>query len=57
MTEEQLQQRREQAMRYDAMETSTEQPPLGATPQLLRLAAVLFAVLSLGVGGYLFSSK
>ena len=43
--------------RYDAMDTATEEPPLGATPQLLRLASVLLAVLSLGVGGYLLSSK
>ncbi|WP_459194439.1 hypothetical protein [Halosimplex sp. J119] len=57
MTEQEREQRRERALRYDAIETTMEQPPLGATPQLLRLAAVLFAVLSLGVGGYLFSSK
>lgn len=43
--------------RYDAMSTATEQPPLGAVPQLLRLAAVLLAVVALGVGGYLLSSK
>lgn len=49
--------RRELAMRYDAMVTSTEQPPLGATPQLLRLGAALLAVLSLGLGGYFISSK
>lgn len=49
--------RREQAMRYDLMGTRTEQPPLGATPQLIRLAAALLAVVSLGVGGYLLSSK
>jgi hypothetical protein len=50
-------QRREMVLRYDEMRTSTEQPPLGATSQLLRLGAVLLAVLSLGVGGYLLSSK
>lgn len=49
--------RRELAMRYDAMVTSTEQPPLGATPQLLRLGAALLAVLSLGLGGYFLSSR
>ncbi|WP_415378696.1 hypothetical protein [Halosimplex sp. TS25] len=54
---EEEQQRAEMARRYDAMDTSTEEPPLGATPQLIRLASVLFAVLSLGVGGYLLSSK
>jgi hypothetical protein len=49
--------REERALRYDAMETRTEQPPLGSLPQLLRLAAALIAVLSLGVGGYLLSSR
>lgn len=55
--EEEIEQRRQVTLRYDAMETSTEEPPLGATPQLIRLASVLLAVLSLGVGGYLLSSK
>jgi hypothetical protein len=50
-------QRREMIMRYDVMSTSTEMPPLGATPQLLRLGAVLLAVVFLGVGGYLISTK
>jgi hypothetical protein len=50
-------QRAETTQRYDAMRTGTSEPPLGATPQLIRLAAVLLAVLSLGVGGYLLSSK
>jgi hypothetical protein len=50
-------QRREMILRYDEMRTSTEQPPLGAPPQLLRLGAVLLAVVSLGVGGYLLSSR
>lgn len=54
---EEEKQRAEMARRYDAMETATEQPPLGATPQLIRLTSVLLAVLSLGVGGYLLSSK
>ncbi|WP_436923134.1 hypothetical protein [Halosimplex amylolyticum] len=50
-------QRAEVIQRYDAMDTATEEPPLGSTPQLIRLASVLLAVLSLGVGGYLLSSK
>ncbi|WP_123536351.1 hypothetical protein [Halosimplex salinum] len=54
---EEERQRAETAMRYDMMETSIGEPPLGATPQLIRLASVLFAVLSLGIGGYLLSSK
>jgi len=45
--------RRQTAQRYDLMRTATEPPGLGAQPQLLRLAAVLLATLSLGVGGYL----
>lgn len=49
--------RRERNLRYDAMETRTEQPPLGALPQLVRLVAALLAVVSMGVGGYLLSSK
>ena len=49
--------RRERHLRYDAMDTRTEQPSLGALPQLLRLFAALLAVVSLGVGGYLISSK
>jgi len=47
----------ERPPRYDAMRTGTEQPDLGALPQLLRLAAAMLAVLSMGVGGYLLSSK
>ncbi|WP_436929375.1 hypothetical protein [Halosimplex halobium] len=54
---EEAQQRAETVQRYDAMRTETSEPPLGATPQLLRLASVLLAVLSMGVGGYLLSSK
>jgi hypothetical protein len=49
-------QRRQQVQRYDMMQTSTGPPPLAAISQLLRLAAGLLAVLSLGVGGYLLSS-
>ncbi|GAA0682075.1 hypothetical protein ACFQDG_01410 [Natronoarchaeum mannanilyticum] len=44
-------------MRYDMMEVSKGPPPLGSTPQLLRLAASLLAVLSAGIGGYLASSQ
>jgi len=55
--DDEAQQRRERAMRYDMMRTSTGQPPLGSTPQLLRLGAVMLAVVFLGVGGYLLSSK
>ncbi|WP_436907353.1 hypothetical protein [Halosimplex marinum] len=54
---EEERQRAEATLRYDAMRTETSEPPLGATPQLLRLASVLLAVLSLGVGGYLLSSR
>lgn len=50
-------QRRQQVQRYDMMQTSTGPPPLGTIPQLLRLAAALLAVISLGVGGYLRSSN
>lgn len=50
-------QRRETIMRYDVMNTQTGMPPLGATPQLLRLGAVLLAVVFLGAGGYLLSTK
>jgi len=49
--------RRQIVLRYDAIETSTEQPPLGSIEQLSRLLAALLAVVSLGVGGYLLSSK
>jgi hypothetical protein len=55
--DETAEERRERNLRYDAMETRTEQPPLGSVPQLLRLLAALLAVISLGVGGYLLSSK
>lgn len=50
-------QRRQQVQRYDMMETSTGPPSLGSPPQLIRLAAALLGVLSLGVGGYLRSSR
>ena len=49
--------RRARHLRYDAMDTRTEQPSLGALPQLIRLLAGLLAVVSLGVGGYLLSSR
>lgn len=49
--------RREQAQRFDVMEVSTGPPPIDSPRQLLRLAAALLAVVSLGVGGYLLSSK
>ena len=56
-SEEELEERRQQVLRYDAMVTATDQPPLGSTRQLLRLGAVMLAVVSLGTGGYLLSSK
>ncbi|PSP92555.1 hypothetical protein BRC78_02870 [Halobacteriales archaeon QH_8_68_33] len=56
-SEEELEERRERVLRYDAMVTATDQPPLGSTRQLLRLGAVMLAVVSLGTGGYLLSSK
>jgi hypothetical protein len=56
-SEEELEERRERVLRYDAMMTATGQPPLGSTRQLLRLGAVMLAVVSLGTGGYLLSSK
>jgi hypothetical protein len=55
--DEQPEERRERVLRYDAMVTATDQPPLGSTRQLLRLGAVMLAVVSLGTGGYLLSSK
>jgi len=48
---------RRQALRHDMMQTRTEQPPLGSPPQLLRLGAVVLAVIFLGTGGYFLSSK
>ena len=39
------------------MRTGIEAPLLGSPPQLARLVAALLAVLSLGIGGYLLSSK
>jgi hypothetical protein len=50
-------QRRQQVLQYDMMETRTGPPPLSAPSNLLRLVAVLLAVLSLGIGGYLLSWK
>ncbi|ELZ00851.1 hypothetical protein [Natrialba asiatica] len=55
--DEEYEQHREQVQRYDLMTLSKGPPPLGATPQLLRLAASLLAVISFGIGGYLLSSK
>lgn len=55
--DETAEERRERNLRYDAMETRTEQPDLGTLPQLLRLLAGLLAVVSLGAGGYLLSSR
>jgi len=57
LNETEREQQRERALRYDMMQTETSQPPLGSTPQLLRLGAVMLAVVFLGVGGYLLSSK
>jgi len=48
---------RETVRRYDLMQTRMGQPPLGSTAQLLRLGAVLLAVILLGAGGYLLSSR
>lgn len=48
---------RQAAQRYEELDTAVEQPPLGSMPQLIRLAAALLAVVFLGVGGYLLSSK
>lgn len=45
------------AERYDWMLTYEGQPDLGSTSQLLRLLAALLGVVSLGVGGYVLSSK
>jgi hypothetical protein len=48
---------RQQIRRYDMMVTRAGQPPLGSTTQLLRLGSVLLAVVALGIGGYLLSSR
>ena len=48
---------RQQVRRYDMFVTRKGQPPLGSTTQLLRLGSVLLAVVALGVGGYLLSSR
>lgn len=53
--QDQRDQRQQQVQRYDLIQTSTEPPSLGSVPQLLRLAAALLAVCSLGIGGYLRS--
>jgi len=50
-----VEQRREQIMRYDLMITRTGTPGLTASPNLVRLLAVLLGIVSLGVGGYLGS--
>ena len=55
LNESEVDRLRQQVLRYDAMETRTAPPPLNAPAQLLRLGAVLFAVLFLGAGGYLLS--
>jgi len=48
---------RREVQRYDMLVTRGGQPPLGSTAQLLRLGSVLLAVVALGVGGYLLSSR
>ena len=48
---------RRETGRYDMMVTREGQPPLGSTAQLLRLGSVLIAVIALGLGGYLLSSR
>lgn len=52
-----LERRRQQTLRFDLMQTRTGQPSLNSPPQLARLVAALLAVLSMGLGGYLLSSK
>jgi hypothetical protein len=56
LNESEVEQRRQQVLRYDLMQTRTGDPPLNSPAQLLRLGAVLLAVLSLCTGGYLLSS-
>lgn len=56
-TSEETREDPDQARCYDLMVTLKQQPPLGSPPQLLRLLASLIAVISLGIGGYLLSSK
>lgn len=48
---------RQEIRRYDMMVTREGQPSLGSTTQLLRLGSVLLAVVLLGTGGYLLSSR
>uniref|UniRef100_A0A7D5K917 Uncharacterized protein n=1 Tax=Natrinema halophilum TaxID=1699371 RepID=A0A7D5K917_9EURY len=55
--DEEADRHREKVMRYDMMEISKGPPPLGSTPQLLRLGVSLLAVFSFGIGGYLVSSR
>lgn len=48
---------RQEVRRYDMLVTREGQPPLGSTTQLLRLGSVLLAVVALGLGGYVLSSR
>lgn len=50
-----VEERRRQIARYDLMTTKTDQPPLTATPSLLRLLSAVVGILALGTGGYLRS--
>lgn len=52
-----LDERGKKVQRYDMVQTTVERPSLNEPRQLVRLVALLLAVLSLGMGGYLLSSK
>ncbi|MBX0293594.1 hypothetical protein [Haloarcula nitratireducens] len=51
-----VEERQRAIARYDLVTTRTDEPPLTATPQLLRIAPALLGILAIGTGGYLRSS-
>jgi hypothetical protein len=55
-SEAEVEQLRDQIARYDVIRTHTGDPPLGGTPHLLRLAALLAGIVAVGTGGYLLST-
>jgi len=56
VNQSEIERQQRQTARYDVVEVTRGTPPLTASSTLLRLGAIAFGVVAVGIGGYLRAS-